>query len=1095
MDEVSTSAGQRLFISNRLEVLADQLAALLQTPLSSPLVPEVIVVQSKGMERWISMQLARKHGICANCRFPFPNAILHDLFRAVAATPVEEIPFEPELLTWRVMKLLRRCIDRQGFEDVRNYLNKDRNGIKLFQLAQRVSSTFDEYLIFRPNMILDWERGKESHWQAVLWRMLAEQKTGIHRAAIRERFFQSIDRLDRPGDHFPERICVFGISILPRFHMEVLERVGRLIPVYLFLLNPCREYWGDIVTHREARRIRRTYSNKGDSFNDLHLGGGNSLLASLGTLGRDFFDLVYAFDCEEVNLFEDISSNTLLEHIQADILALYDRKEEPDKRTAVRPLDDSLQINSCYSPMREVEVLHDCLLAMFDADSSLQPEHVLVMTPRIEEYTPFIQAVFDTSPSADLRIPYNVTDRTMRSTSRTTRNFLGMLELSRSRFPASAVIRLLEAEPVYTACGLTEQDLELIKYWIAEAGIRWGVDEATREQHTLPPYGEYTWRFGFQRLLLGYALPGREDQLFEGILPFDHIEGEGAVVMGKFLSFAEDLFAVATKLQEPRSLGDWSQMLTEILSRFFAASAEDEREVRELYRVVGDLAEKERVADFRNSVDLAVVTAHIRHQCEKKMVGSGFMSGGVTFCTLLPMRSIPFEVICLLGMNNVAYPRRSHPTSFDLIAQHPQRCDRSRRNDDRYLFLEALLSARKKLCISYVGQSLRDNSVIPPSVVVSELLDYVEAGFTAETGTITDHVVRKHPLQSFSPTYFREDGNLFSYSAENCRVAQRSLHQRTPPTPFISSQLSSPGEEWEVVEVEALCRFYSNPPKYLLTRRLGLYLEDDTSVTADREPFELKGLERYALEQRLLQKRLSGSHPRNDQVVARASGILPPGTVGACLFEKSNRAVNHFAVHVSRLVQGAMPEAVTIDCAIGRFRISGAINGVFPQGLISYRCSEMRPKDSLDVWIKHLLLAFTGRDGEHHQSHSLGLEKRQIVAYRFSSLLPERSEELLHDLLKLYWKGLTRPIHFFPVSSWEYADAVVNKEKREEEALMAAMRQWQGDDYRPGEREDLYYQQCFNKENPLDDSFKKIAVEVFGPLFEHREKMALAEGI
>lgn len=79
------------------------------------------------------------------------------------------------------------------------------------------------------------------------------------------------------------------------------------------------------------------------------------------------------------------------------------------------------------------------------------------------------------------------------------------------------------------------------------------------------------------------------------------------------------------------------------------------------------------------------------------------------------MRSLPFKVICLLGLNDGDFPRNTKAAVFDLVAKHPAKGDRARRDDDRYLFLEALISAREILYLSYIGRDIRKDEELAPS--------------------------------------------------------------------------------------------------------------------------------------------------------------------------------------------------------------------------------------------------------------------------------------------------------------------------------------------------------------------------------------------
>ncbi|MCD6353665.1 MAG: exodeoxyribonuclease V subunit gamma [Proteobacteria bacterium] len=853
--------GLKLFVSNRLEVLADKLAEVLKTPLPSPLEKEIIVVQSKGMERWVSMQLASRRGICANCSFPFPNAFVHEIFRKVLPEIPERSPFDPKIMTWRIMKLLPSCISKPGFESLGIYLRNTEEKLKLFQLSARIADTFDQYLIFRPQMIFGWEQGTDEHWQAVLWRELLKESDKWHRAELGRYFFKVVKNSSRRIEGLPERISVFGISALPRFHMEVFSNISLVTRVNLFLANPCKEYWGVILSDWEMRKRTLRQSPRDLNDKELHLEKGNSLLASMGTLGRDFFDLVNEFQYEEWTSFEDGREDNLLSCIQSDILNLIDRPQIPDKMKTVRSSDSSIQFHSCHSPMREIEVLHDQLLNMFETVPGLMPRDILVMTPDIETYSPYIQAVFDISTDDARWIPFSIADRSVRKESEIIDTFLAIIDIWGTRFSASQVLAILDSQAVRGRFGLLESDLELVRRWVKEIRIRWGIDGESRSQMGLPAFPENTWRAGLEQLLLGYAIPGHEKNLFGGILPYDHIEGREALVLGKFLEFTEQLFSHVTSLGRPQTLDDWSEALNVLLEGFFMPEEDTEREMQVIRRVLKDLADMEEVSGFHEKIDINVIKWHLRHSFESTDLGFGFISGGVTFCALLPMRSIPFKVICLVGMNNDAYPRQSKPLGFDLMAKHPEPGDRSRRNDDRYLFLEAVLSTREKLYISYVGQSIQDNSLIPPSVLVSELMDYIEQGFNLPGKNIQKHFFTKHRLQAFSPEYFKKNEKLFSYSRETLRAARCILKTRETPVPYISRELSGPGEEWKSIDLNDLYRFFANPAEFLLKRRLGIYLEKKESVVEEREPFDIKGLEKYLLEEKLLKGKLTGLNP------------------------------------------------------------------------------------------------------------------------------------------------------------------------------------------------------------------------------------------
>jgi exodeoxyribonuclease V gamma subunit len=919
----------------------------------------------------------------------------------------------------------------------------------------------------------------------MLWRELVLGHEHEHRAALAKEFFRAMEMGGEPPAGIPRRISVFGISALPRFHVQVFASLSQVAQVNLFLMNPSREYWGDILDTWEMKRGTRI--GKAASERELHMEKGNSLLASMGALGRDFFEMIQDFEAEELSSYEEPEADNLLRSVQADILNLQERQD----RKRISPDDLSIQIHSCHSPMREVEVLRDQLLRMFEDVPGLQPKDILVMMPNVETYAPYIQGVFDTTPEDARRIPFSIADRSMRKEGGIGEAFLNLLDLQGSRFGVSQVVNLLECEVVRRKFGISNEDLETVRKWISETRIRWGMDERHKADLGLPSFPQNTWRAGLDRLLLGFAMTGREERLFSEILPYDPIEGEESRVLGAFAEFVEKLFERATSLGETKTLKSWQEELAGLLDDFFEPGEETDREMPLIRRMLDDLVKTGEASLFDEKIPLQVVGSALERTLDQTGFGFGFMTGGVTFCAMLPMRSIPFRVICLLGMDGEAYPRQSKPLGFDYMARYPRRGDRSRRNDDRYLFLEAVLSAREKLYISYVGQSIQDNSPIPPSVLVSELVDYVEQGFEIPDRNLRDHLQTKHRLQAFSPEYFKNHEKYFTYSEETYEIAAAVLADRKEQARFLNSGLSEPDESWRKLDLHGLCAFYSSPTKFLLNKRLGVYLGEEPSFAEEREPFEVETLERYLLEDSMLRRRLQGRSLKEDFALAVASGRLPHGPVGQCIYETLSPGVERFAEDLLLLTGGDAIETQDFRIDVGGFSLTGSLDHVFREKMIRYHYARLKGKDVVVSWIHHLVLNCATAEGHPRRTLLAGLagknaRGRKRVLYEYAPV--EKGEEILEGLLKRYWEGLREPLHFFPELSWPYAEACLAKKKPREGALEQARKAWEGTEWSRGESKDPYHRLCFGRKDPIDSAFEEIAVEIFGPLLKHLKK-------
>ncbi|CAB1072259.1 Exodeoxyribonuclease V gamma chain (EC [Olavius algarvensis Delta 1 endosymbiont] len=1103
--------GLHIYTSNRLEILAEQLARIVRTPLSSPLAPEQIVVQSRGMERWISMQLADINGISANCRFPFPNAFLESIYKTVKPDLPEISPFEPSILTFRLMRIIPECLTLNGFEELRSYLAGANRNLKLYQLAGKIADLFDQYLVFRPELIFAWEAAKEENksphrWQARLWRELVAEIGTWHRARMRRTLINRIHQSKLDPAVLPARVSMFGMSYLPQFHLQAFAEMSRLMEINFFIVNPCREYWSDIVSDREISIKRRKSDKIAENIEWYHLDRGNRLLASMGTQGRHFFDLMAGLDCPVHDHFAEPEGHGILAGLQSDILNLRDRGNESadeveileDRPGAVGPTgfkaeggDKSLQIHVCHSPMREIEILHDNLLAMFEENATLAPRDIIVMTPDIETYAPFVHAVFDAQSDETLRIPFSIADQSHRRENRTVDGFLALLEMADSRFEAPRILRLLEYSEIKSKFDLADSDLKIVERWIIDTHIRWGIDEGSRIKAGLPGYPENTWRAGLDRLILGYAMPGESRTTFNGILPYDDIEGGEVQILGRFAKFIERLFAWSETLSQTRTLGAWRGVLLALMEQFLQPNDRTEREFQFLRQTLEELGAKEASADFKEAVELKVIQSYLRSNLEKNNFGSGFLTGGITFCAMLPLRSIPFKVVCLIGLNNDTFPREHQPLNFDLMAQHPRAGDRSRRNDDKYLFLESIVSARRTFYISYVGQSILDNSALPPSVLVSELLDTVEQGFAASDVSILDQFVTRHRLQPFSEAYFREDSRLFSYSTENM-LAGSAKNDNRQPLAFFNRRLpitDAELERWYQLDLDSLGRFFLNPARYLVQKRLGIVLEDDLYLSDERETFQLQPLERYLIGQNLLKNRLSGVTLQDFRPVQKATGQLPPGRVGDYYYSDMSIEVQNFARRIEKYATARVLEPIDVAFETAGVEITGRLAPLAEFGCVRIRYGRLRAEDLLKAWIEHLVYCHTAP--EDFAKHTYLICKDRAVQFEpLTDSLPN-----LAVLLKLYQRGLESPLHFFPQSSFEYAEKVLVKSVPELTALSQAKSKWTGGGYSKNikaESQDPYYDLCFRQTDPFDEQFKQIAIAVFEPLLDHCRDIELS---
>ncbi len=1064
-----------LYNSNRLENLATALVELCKSHPLPPMIPETIVVQSGGMARWLNYHFARDLGVSANLDCPFPNGFLERIFRQINPEAAGEARLNPPFLHWLLMKILPSLLNRPGFEVLARYL-ADGGDLKKFQLTGRLADLFDQYLIFRPDLIAAWERGDDESWQARLWReLLGHVGNGnpvLHRAHLRDRLLETLASGEIPATDLPSRFSVFGLSSLPPFYLQVFDALAHQVEVHFFFLNPCRQYWGDILPTKSIDRL-----GGADRAEELHLSSGNRLLATLGQQGKELFGQL--LDCRlsrEVDLFaEPVAVQdgppSLLARLQEDILDLHEG--QPDEE-APADGDRSIQVHCCHSPMRELEVLHDRLLALFEADRHLEPRDVLVMTPDIESYSSLIQAVFGSRNHGEgVVVPFRIADRFISNEGELVGSFLALLKMVGTRLEISRVLALLELAPVRARFGLTPDELELCAKWLTEVNVRWGIDEQDRRQLGLPATRENTWRFGLERLLLGYAMRAREGRDFAGILPYDNLEGGETAVLGKFLDYTERLFAALHELPGSRTLRQWSVLLLRLAGDMLAVENYQDNEWRSLAEILRGLAAGEDEAGFGEPVSFEVACSYLERACRADRLTAGFLAGGVTFCELLPMRAVPFKVICLLGLNDGAFPRPEPTPSFNLIATQPRPGDRSRRKDDRYLFLEVLLSARQHLHLSYVGRSVRDGRVLPPSVLLSELAEYLQSRFPELAAALEI----THPLQPFSPEYFTGNPVLFSYSRADFQGAL-ALAATKPTRPLVVDMLPPPPPEIRTLALSELVDCFKHPARFFCRRRLGITLDRMIEERSNSENFTLEPLARYQLGGALLADLVEQSDRTPDFFnLARRQGILPHGSVGVACFEELQVEAGRQAETVRARGGGREEQLLAGELSLAGYTLSGQVAVRENSGQLRSRFAKLKAQDLIEAWLGHLFLNCL-EPIEELRVTTLVSRDRVVT---FPPIADSRA--LLIVMLDYYWQGLRQPLPFFPATSREYYDRL-RKGATKDEALDQARSIWAGDDFRVGESNDPYHQLCYRGLDPLSAEFAQVSSRFWGPLLE-----------
>lgn len=872
-----------LYPSNKLEHLSFLLGALLKQQPGPPLQAETILVESPGMQHWLNMELAREQGIAMNLTFPLPIRFMWDTARTILGE--DKVPrqsvYRREVLVWRIEKLIQQqefcdlpeakpvCRYWQHIEDA------DEQAVQRLQFATALADVFEQYQLYRPEWLFAWEdnatvlQGNEDErWQAAIWRRLVDVEP-LHPARLHQ---QAVTALHEHGcKTLPERIVVFAINTMAPQLVQFFDALAQHTDIHLFHLNPSISYWGETKSDREQARLLREQGIA----QWQHANQDNPLLGNLGKQGRDLFNLLTELDTFEVSAFdisapdESQSTGTLLSQVQQDIL-----HAQPAGRSAAdAQADDSITLTKAHSPLREVQGLHDYLLYQMQQNPELAPGDIVVMCPAIEDYAPLIDAVFhrigtpaptQTTPP---RIACSIADRSPLDAEPLIAAFLSLLSLPDSRFEVSKIMDYLRLDAMRKKFGLAAEDLDLMQYWLEQAHVHWGLNGQHKSQVTRQVDDNYafSWYWGLERLLTGMAL-GDTACTYNDMLSVPHVEGQNSVVLGKLISLVSQLKHYASELNQPRTATDWHQFLMAMRVDCFEPDSDHLDVWESISKATADLATHCDEADYNAQLTLRQIKEVLMKRFSSPDAGNHFLTGQVTFCSMLPMRSIPFKVVCILGLNDGEFPRLSQPISIDLMASSSRKIgDRSRRLEDRYLFLEALISARTHLYLSYQANSAQDNSERQPSLVLAEFQQVLSA-YSPNAAK-----PRQMPLHPFSVSGFQRPQPGFEKGW--LRLAQAiAVHHEQPVGTFNSlPEAHLP----ETISPAMIARALCQPFKYFANQQLGLYLEAVQPVLSDAEPFSADNLTRYQTLSALNEARSEQSDTNDIVRQAQLSGALP----------------------------------------------------------------------------------------------------------------------------------------------------------------------------------------------------------------------------
>lgn len=1022
--------------SDRADGLIDALRALFADPPADPFAAEVICVPTRGMERWLTQQLSTRIGICANVDFPFPRAVLGGAVAAASGIDPADDPWLPERMVWPLLEVVGAALGEPFLQPLAGHLQA--GGARRFAAVRHLADLFDRYALHRPELVLGWSAGEGTHWQAELWRRL-QTRIAVADPAARVQAACARLEADPAVVELPPRLSLFGLTRLPAGQLRVLNALSVQRDVHLFLLHPSPALW------RKLEPVPRIARRADDVTADIPA---NRLLGSWGKDVREL-QVVLGPDAGSTEHPVEHASGTLLARIQAGVREDVAPPGAPhaglqDMRPELAPGDRSVEVHGCHGRARQVEVLRDAILHALEEDPTLEPRDVIVMCPDIEVFAPLIHATFGAGEIAaeedptvaglpDLRV--RLADRSLRQTNPILGVVARLLELAQKRLTASQVLDFADREPVRHRFGLDDDALTRLEEWTTASGIRWGLDADHRAPFKLEKLDSGTWRKGLDRLLLGVTMSEQDQRLFAGVLPLDDVESGSIDLAGRFGELVERLRAAVGALGEPQTVPEWAAAIAGATDALAAAPGRETWQRAELQRLLDDVVRES--AGHAGTLEPAEVRALLDERLQGRPTRANFRTGHLTICTLVPMRSVPHRVVCLLGLDDGAFPRKKPRDGDDLLLLDEHVGDRDSRVEDRQLLLDALMAATDRLIVTYSGNDERTNIVRPAAVPVGELLDVVDRTVRIERGRARDQVLVKHPLQPFDPRNY-EPGELLTgkpWSFDHVTLAGARALAGTRPQPrdFLSAPL--PPVDRPVLELEDLARFVSNPVQAFLSQRLEVSVGERPSELEDALPVEVEGLDRYRIGERMLGARLAGVSSEDAEAAEVARGELPPGTL-------ARLALDEITPTVEQIVSLAgVAETASVDIRVvlddGR-RVSGTVAGVAGSTLRAVGYSRVAARPRIGAWLRLVALCAAYPDRGYH-AVIVGRGGGGVRKVTLPTLDQATARAELAIFADLYDRGLCEPLPIGCNSSAAYATAVRDRQ----DPVEAARREWE----------------------------------------------------
>ncbi len=1096
-----------VFRSNRAEWLADLLSEKLRLTPPDPFETVEIIVNTWPTCRWLGEKLATNNGISAGVLFPFPGLRLRELVKAVLGD--DELASDPWIgneLVWKILEIFPEFLTTKAATPINDWMSQHPSqpeflNRETWQLVRTIADAFDQYTLYRSDVLEQWlkypqnkssNRATESfpdNWQPCLLQLISKTiKTEPFGLQVK----QAIEKLKRgeaPAKKLPKQLYLFGISSLAPVQVELLQGLSGIIEISIFLLTPCKDLWVRCKDRRE-----RLGSYWTDTPNGSWLLEAPRLEANLGRMGAEFQQLLEGSGESQLGCWEERDlfaapvkiatyqkrKPTFLEQLQQQLAS------PASQRALTRTKgDSSLVFVGCAGKWREVQLIRDQLLQWLADDTTLQPRDILIMTPQINNYAPIISSIFNDISATGVELPWRLTDRSQQHNSEITQFLLQFLQLASSRFTATGLDSLLSNPAFQEKQQLNQEEIDSISNYLQQAGFRWGIDSIDRNGDEI-----HSLNWCLDRLLLGLIIPTAPGVSHESVAPFSN--GISYNDLEKWWIILSKISNYIQEIRKPRTCQQSVEVLHLLINDLLGNGGNWEWEHKTIVNALEEW--KISAGDCQLKIEVSVVEEILNELVKKQAGRFGHRSGLMTISALEPMRAIPHRVIILMGIDAEIFPRHKEHPSFHLLGQRRQLGDPSSTDQDRYSILEALMSARQHLMITWTNKNEKTGEEIPASSPVQQWLDQLQNELSEEDweGLIkTPHpspIARENFLAVNNNHPISCDRRHLETQIEITKGLKQNLLGLALPIKW------SPPDTIEKLQIPTkIIRDWLKAPQRIWLEQLKLNPREWAKPLQDLEDLSLSEWKRNRLLKERIDEfsRLLSTHSFNEiksssfQQRYAGQGLLPPYTAADIEVDILEKRWSNVQLLLNSL--GPIKKE-TIFCGDQYEEILWAGNFA-----VILEIGTLKSKNVMDGWLTHLQLCATQKRSistviisqNPYKSKSDNFE----ISIQWSPLTSHLAKKELTNLSLMAAHGLKQCWPVPPESGWALAK---EKQQNSSNGPKAFQKQWNGVYILNGERSKSEMELCFGDKLDYTDflhneSFQRAFNDLYCSLLKSLE--------